>query len=89
MAVIFEAKIKEDGIGGWFIELKDTTDNRVETCVNLEEFEKKIEELGDDYGGHIDEVKWSSDENIHPKHIDEVRMLMAEYQKKLDEEKGK
>ena len=86
--VIFEATIKNDGAGGWFIELKDTTDGRVEICKDLDEFEEKIETLGDDYGGHVDEVKWFKDDDLHPVVMDQIRVLMAEKRAKIEEEKG-
>ncbi len=86
--IIFEATIKNDGVGGWFIELKDTTDGRVEICKDLDEFEEKIEQMGDDYGGHIDEVKWLKDEDLHPAAMDQIRALMAEKRAKIEEERG-
>ena len=86
--VVFEATIKNDGAGGWFIELKDTTDGRVEVCTDLDEFEEKIEMMGDDYGGHIDEVKWLKDDDLHPAAMDEIRALMAEKRAKIEEERG-
>jgi len=88
MAVIFEATIKPDGIGGWFIELKDTTDDRVEICKDLDEFEEKIEALGADYGGHVDEVRWLKDDDLLPHLLDEVRIAMAQKREALEEEKG-
>ena len=86
--VIFEATIKNDNAGGWFIELKDTTDDRVEICKDLDEFEEKIEAMGDDYGGHIDEVRWLKDDDLHPAAMDEIRALMAEKRAKIEEERG-
>ncbi len=86
--VIFEATIKNDGAGGWFIELKDTEDGRVEICKDLDEFEEKIEMMGDDYGGHIDEVRWLKDDDLHPAAMDEIRVLMAEKRAKIEEERG-
>ena len=86
--VIFEATIKNDNAGGWFIELKDTEDGRVEICKDLDEFEEKIEAMGDDYGGHIDEVRWLKDEDLHPAAMDEIRALMAEKRAKIEEERG-
>jgi hypothetical protein len=88
MAVVFEATIKNDDMGGWFIELKDTVDGRVEVCKDLEEFEEKIELLGDDYGGHVDEVKWFKDDDLHPAAMDEIRIQMAEKRAKIEEDKG-
>ncbi len=86
--VVFEATIKNDKAGGWFIELKDTTDGRVEICKDLDEFEEKIEQMGDDYGGHIDEVRWLKDDDLHPAAMDEIRALMAEKRAKIEEERG-
>jgi len=88
MAVVFEATIKPDGIGGWFIELKDTMDDRVEVCKDLDEFEEKIESMGAEYGGHIDEVRWNKSDDLPPHLLDEVRLAMAEKRAAIEEEKG-
>ena len=88
MAVIFTATIKLDDSGKWFIELKDETDGRSEICFDMDEFEKNIEKLGDDYGGHIDEVQWGKDENVPPFVMDEIRIIMAEHRAKIEEERG-
>ena len=85
MSVIFEAKIKNRGEGpdDWFIELTDTVDNRVEICNDLEEFSTKIEEMGIDYGGKIDEVKWFQDKNITDEQYSEINAGMRKYQEEL------
>ena len=88
MAVIFTATIKLDDNDKWFIELKDETDGRTEVCFDMDEFEKNIEKLGDDYGGHIDEVKWFKDENMSEIVMDEIRSIMAEHRAKIEEERG-
>jgi len=88
MAVVFTATIKLDDNDKWFIELKDETDERSEICFDMNEFEKNIEKLGDDYGGHIDEVKWLKDENVPPFVVDEIRVIMAEHRAKIEEERG-
>ncbi|WP_457749188.1 hypothetical protein [Sulfurimonas sp.] len=88
MAVIFNATIKLDDNNTWFIELKDEMDGRSEICFDMDEFEKNIEKLGADYGGHIDEVKWFKDENVPPFVIDEIRVIMAEHRAKIEEERG-
>ena len=88
MAVIFTATIKMDEKNEWFIELKDETDGRAEICFDMDEFETNIEKLGDDYGGHIDEVKWQKDENVPPVVMDEIRVIMAERRAKIEEERG-
>jgi len=88
MAVVFESTIKNDGLGGWFIELKDTTDERVAICKDIAEYEEQIEHLGADYGGHIDKVEWKSDDNVTPVMLDEVRLEMAKVRERLEEAKG-
>jgi len=88
MAVVFESYIKVDEKGKWFIELKDTVDDRVAICHDIDEYSKKIEDFGADYGGHIDEVKWFKDEDIHPAVMDEIRFEMARQQEELEKEKA-
>lgn len=91
MSVIFESTIKmaQDSREDWYIELKDTIGGTVEVCRDLQEYSKKVEELGALYGGNIDEVKWSKDENV-PLHVmDVVRFEMSKLQRELEEEMGK
>ncbi|RXJ95194.1 hypothetical protein CRV00_05425 [Malaciobacter molluscorum] len=83
MKIIFEATIKENGIGGWYIQLKDSVDGRIENCNNLEEFSLTIEKMGEEYGGNIDGVEWKVDENVSPEHLMEVKNKMAKYHKEL------
>jgi hypothetical protein len=84
MAVVFEARIKIDENNKWFIELTDTVDGRVEICNDLDEFSTKVEKLGEDYGGRIDEVNWFKDDNVLPHIMDEIRFGMAKVQEELD-----
>lgn len=88
MAVIFEATIKVDETKNWYIELVDTVDGRVQKCLNMEEFESKMDEFGQDYGGNVDEVKWLKDEDVSPQMMDEVRMKMAEAKAKIEDQTG-
>lgn len=88
MAVIFEAKICVNEDDSWFIELKDTVDGKIMLCNNLEELETNIEKLGEDYGGHIDEVKWTKDDNVPEVVMDEVRVKMAEHREKIETDRG-
>ncbi len=91
MAVVFNSTIKLDDNGKWYIEIKDANDPddiRVDICLDLDEYEKKIEEMGAEYGGHIDEVKWFKDENVLPVVLDEIRAKMAEQRAKIEEERG-
>jgi uncharacterized protein YeeX (DUF496 family) len=87
VAVVFEAVIKNHDNGTWKIELTDTVSEKMVDCFSVEEFSQKIEELGEDYGGRIDEVKWSSSDDLLPMFLDEVRYQMSEYQKKIEAEK--
>lgn len=91
MSVIFESTIKmtNGSSEDWYIELKDTVDNRVEVCKDLSEYSKKVEELGADYGGNIDEVRWSKDDNVPLPIMDKVRFEMSKLQREIEDEIGK
>jgi hypothetical protein len=89
--VVFTSTIKLNDDGKWFIELQDITDAddiRTEICADLDEYETKIEEMGADYGGHIDEVKWLQEENVPPVVLDEIRVQMAEKRAAIEEKLG-
>jgi hypothetical protein len=91
MGVVFTSTIKMDDNGQWFIEIEDATDEndvRREVCFDIDEYETKIEEMGDEYGGHIDEVRWLKDENVPPVVLDEIRVKMAEQRAKIEEKTG-
>jgi len=91
MSVIFESTIKmaEGSNEDWFIELRDTVDDRVEICADLKEYSKKVEELGADYGGNIDEVRWIKDDNVPLPIMDTIRFEMSKLQAEIEEETGK
>ncbi len=89
MAVVFESTIKIDELGKWYIELKDTVDDRVEICKDMQEYADKIQELGNDYGGNIDEVKWSKDDDVAQNVMNEIREEMALQQAQIEEQTGK
>ncbi len=86
MSVVFEARIKNRGESphDWFIELTDIISNKTEVCNNLEEFSKKIEELGAEYNGKIDEVKWSKDDNVTQDQYSDINAGMRKYQEELN-----
>ena len=91
MAVVFQSVIKVDDTGKWYIEIVDANDEndvRTEVCFDLDEYEQTIEKMGEEYGGHIDSVEWSKDENVPPHIIDEIRIKMAEQRAKIEEERG-
>lgn len=87
---VFESTIKmADGSSeDWYIELRDTINGRVEICKDIKEYSAKIEELGADYGGNIDEVRWSKDENVPVFIMDVIRFEMSKLQKELEDELG-
>lgn len=84
MSVVFESRIKCNRIGKVYIELKDLVDGRVEICDDIDDYAKKIEELGSDYGGQIDEVKWFVDDNVPQEEIDKIRISMDKYKQEVD-----
>jgi hypothetical protein len=86
MGVCFESIVKSDGKGSWCIELKDPVKEISFTCKNLEEYEEKIQELSEPYGGNIDEVKWLQESGLHPRLIDEVRFEMVKFQEKYKDQ---
>ena len=88
MAVVFESLIKINEEGKWYIELTDTVDGRVAVCEDLDEYSQKVEDFGGDYGGNIDEVKWSKDENVPPHTMDEIRLEMSKHQEELEKQKA-
>jgi len=86
MSVIFTATIKmfEGSDEEWCIELKDMVDGRVAICKDLYEFETKIEEFGQDYGGNIDAVNWYKDPDVAEYIMDDVRLQMSKFEKPAD-----
>ena len=91
MSVVFESTIKmvEGSKSEWYIELKDTINDTIEICNDLQDYSIKIEELGKLHDGIIDEVKWKKDLNVHPMIIDNIRFEMSKLQRELEEELGK
>jgi hypothetical protein len=85
MMVIFEAIIKNDGLGGWFIELNDTVSNNKAICKNVKELEEKVEDFGSEYGGHVDEIKWIKDDDVSEQCMNEIRIQMEEYRDLLNQ----
>ncbi|RUM66008.1 MAG: hypothetical protein DSZ05_05035 [Sulfurospirillum sp.] len=85
-AAIFESTIKSNPVGRWYIELKDTSDEeRVEYCLDMDEYAQKIEEMGAEYGGDI-EVHWRADENVNQQQLNEVRIEIARWEQKMQED---
>jgi len=80
MSVVFESVIKVNDLGFAYIELTDTVSEKVEICNDLEEFSKKIEELGSNYGGRIDKVNWSANKDVPQSEIDKIKLAMKKYE---------
>jgi hypothetical protein len=85
MATKFISHVQEDGVGGWYIKLTDTFDNKEVICKDLDEYKVKIEEMGDDYGHDI-EVVWTRSPKLTPANIQEIQEGMAEFQKEYQSE---
>lgn len=83
--VKFEAVLKNNGIGGWCIDLTDTLEPVTVRCENLEAFSEKVSEMGAEYGNDI-EVVWSAAEDSNPVHMQELRVEMMTYQDKYKDE---
>jgi len=80
VSTLIESVIKSNPLGRWYIELCDTMkDESMEICLDVKEYAMKIEEMGKEYGGAI-EIAWSSDDNVTPEQINEVRMQMMAYE---------
>ena len=81
MAGMIESVIKTSPLGRWYIELTDTMKEGEEPiiCMDVYEYADKIEEMGKEYDGAV-EVIWSSDDNVTPEQINEVRMQMNAYE---------
>jgi hypothetical protein len=80
MAGVIQSVIKNSPLGRWYIELSDTMkEDSQEFCMDIYEYAEKIEEMGKEYDGIV-EVIWSSDDNVTPEQINEVRMQMNAYE---------
>jgi len=86
-AIILETVIKANPIGRWYLEIRDSEEDRTEICLDLDEYAQKIEDMGAIYGGDV-EVAWSSEENVTQIQINEVRQAMIMYEQKLQEEQA-
>jgi len=81
VSTIIESVIKSNPVGRWYIELTDTMKDEEERiiCLDVFEYAEKIEILGEEYNQEI-EIAWSSDENVTPAQINEVRQQMMAYE---------
>lgn len=80
MATVIESIIKSNPVGRWYIQLSDTMqEDSMEMCLDIYEYADKIEKMGVEYGGVV-EVLWSSDDNVTPEQINEVRQQIMAYE---------
>jgi len=86
--VVIESTIKTNPMGRWYIELSDTLkEDSMEICLDIEEYAQKIEMMGQEYGQEV-EVSWSSDKNVTPVQINEVRQQIMAYEARIEAEKN-
>ena len=80
MGGTIESVIKSNALGRWYIELSDVMkEDDIQICLDINEYAQKIELMGEEYGGNI-EVVWSSEDNVTPEQINEVRQQIMAYE---------
>jgi Fe2+ transport system protein FeoA len=82
---VIVSTIKSNSEGKWYFELKDEHIGRVETCKDLQEYEEKLNDMGQIYGADL-QVIWEADENVTKRQIDEIKYEMMAIEAKLEEE---
>ena len=88
--VIIESVIKSNPLGRWYIELSDSMKEEGEdriVCLDINEYAQKIEMMGEEYGAAV-EVAWSTEDNVTPEQINEVRMQIMAYEAELEAQKN-
>ena len=88
MAGMIESVIKTSPLGRWYIELTDTMkeDEEPIICMDVYEYADKLEEMGKEYDGVVETI-WSSEDNVTPEQINEVRMQMNAYEAEQEAKK--
>jgi flagellar biosynthesis component FlhA len=88
MSTIVESVIKSNPVGRWYIELTDTMKDDEERiiCLDVFEYAEKIEVIGAEYNQEI-EIAWSSDDDVTPEQINEVRQQMMAYEAEQEAQK--
>ena len=86
--VIIESVIKTNPMGRWYIELNDTMKEENEeldrvVCLDISEYAQKVEMMGKEYGGEV-EVSWSTEDNVSPAQINEVRQQIMAYEAEIE-----
>ena len=85
MAVKFISYVDQNETGGWFIKLTDTLGEESVVCQDLDEYEKEIQRMGENYGNDI-EVQWQKSELLSPANYQDINDKMALMQQKYQEE---
>ena len=86
--VVIESVIKTNPLGRWYIELSDTMkEESMEICLDIKEYAQKVEMMGEEYGGGV-EVAWSTEENVTPAQINEVRQQIMAYEAEIEAQKN-
>ncbi len=88
MAGVIESTIKTSPLGRWYIELSDTMKDDAEPviCMDVYEYADKLEEMGKEYDDVVETI-WSSEDNVTPEQINEVRMQMNAYEAEQEAKK--
>ena len=82
--VVIESVIKTNPLGRWYIELSDTMkEESMEICLDINEYAQKVEMMGEEYGGEV-EIAWSSEDNVTPEQINEVRHQIMAYEAEIE-----
>ena len=82
--VVIESVIKTNPLGRWYIELSDTMkEESMEICLDIYEYAQKVEMMGEEYGGEV-EVAWSTEDNVTPAQINEVRQQIMAYEAEVE-----
>ena len=82
--VVIESVIKTNPLGRWYIELSDTMkEESIEICLDIYEYAQKIAMMGEEYGGEV-EVAWSTEDNVTPAQINEVRQQIMGYEAEIE-----
>ncbi|MGB5506709.1 MAG: hypothetical protein WBM70_08490 [Sulfurovum sp.] len=82
--VVIESVIKTNPLGRWYIELSDTMkEESIEICLDIYEYAQKIAMMGEEYGGEV-EVAWSTEDNVTPAQINEVRQQIMAYEAEIE-----
>lgn len=85
---MIESVIQTNALDRWYIELSDTmkedsAEDNLEICLDINEYAKKIEMMGEEYGGEV-EVAWSSGEGVSLAQINEVRQQIMTYEAEVE-----